>query len=614
MIKKMYPVVLIILLLVSVSASSSNNKNNHQAKPPRKRVKIQHSPSESPAPVPIVQSDSNASISTIRNHSTSSFASSNSSLSSLNGQLEHLNFMGLEEDIGLDLNCEGESIKMRAPTPIPSHQNVIEPLVPEVSEVSWDLEKESKVSFSPIEFQQFSEASFTEKFTSLASVPTSEKFTLFRNDRFDFSRNWPEEETATPPLNELGCRYQMLALKSILSPGHAQTFNNLLKLGLVDLTRPIYDSKHEVYRSFLSIILENDKIDQDKLDSLLRFVPKQILDKANSKGVTPLEVAVRKRDLTLISKLVVAGAEINAKAFMSAVKHNERNIVDYFLSTNRFDPNVIIQGTNHIEVALTNLGAEYVKRILATYNGQYKINPFTLMTLVNRLMIKKSPLIKTLAQISIDPCMKKNVQGPFTLAIRNAVILNDAELFRFFHFCGIPIDTVYPSSKVSGSKLIHFAAIAGHVEMIDLLLELGENVDRLTGSGFSVLETAMINKKYQMAAELIKRGAKIGLAQSIQTAIQCNELSIVEGLLLSTSEDLTNFILPNGYNLITFAISSDRPQILRSLLSSSRINLFQFDQFQQNIYNMTIPVEASEELVAIIEEETNNLKDLVDLA
>lgn len=293
--------------------------------------------------------------------------------------------------------------------------------------------------------------------------------------------------------------------------------------------------------------------------------------------------------------------------FMIALQSGKPEVVDFLLGTGKIDPNVVSpDGVDVLTLASESLGIEFVVKIL---NGDQKLSARSAYTILSKLKQHPEnrhllPIITALA--NSGQFVLKTALVVFAL---DAVCDNRTDLIRFLHSHGIPI-----SNKFHELYFIHYAAVRGYTEMVNLLLEFGTPVDILTEglNHLSAMQVAYFNMKYNVAAELIRRGAAYGLADCIASAIMENNIQIVEALL-STYSDLTYFIIQDGFNLITLAIVADKPQILQMILESGKVSLTASDQFGRSIYNMDVHENASESLKTIVKAHQESVSDFKEL-
>jgi ankyrin repeat protein len=69
-----------------------------------------------------------------------------------------------------------------------------------------------------------------------------------------------------------------------------------------------------------------------------------------------------------------------------------------------------------------------------------------------------------------------------------------------------------PTEPMGGLTALHYAARQGHVEAVRSLLDLGADINSVTGDTTTPLMTAVINGRFDLAMELLERGANPSLA------------------------------------------------------------------------------------------------------
>jgi hypothetical protein len=107
------------------------------------------------------------------------------------------------------------------------------------------------------------------------------------------------------------------------------------------------------------------------------------------------------------------------------------------------------------------------------------------------------------------------VLGPSTAedaALFAAVEKNDRELVRQLVEGGYKVDARDPRSPLGdGASALTLAAGEGRVEMVELLLDLGADVDAASASGWTALMRAANNGEVEAVRMLLERGADAGL-------------------------------------------------------------------------------------------------------
>ena len=288
--------------------------------------------------------------------------------------------------------------------------------------------------------------------------------------------------------------------------------------------------------------------------------------------------------------------------FLHAVKSKDRPMVDFLVSTGKVDPNAKSSPFYYVLSSVIEdfEDAKLVKSILDSSEIKIDVNPA--FRIMEKLILYESPLFTPVMDAMIAGG-KKDIVAVFIVMAKDAVCNNNTKLVRLFAAHNVPLHLKYKS----GIYFLHFAAIRNHLEMVDLLLELGAPIDCLCGNeNFSALEVAYYGGKYALASHLISKGAIAGLEKVVMHAID-NHIVDVFHAFACNRRDFSSFILPNGYNVITYCIAMDRPDFLSSCLHriDYSADLYIPDRENRTIYTMELPANASGYLRTIIESERN---------
>ena len=74
-----------------------------------------------------------------------------------------------------------------------------------------------------------------------------------------------------------------------------------------------------------------------------------------------------------------------------------------------------------------------------------------------------------------------------------------------------------------GSSAIHLAAFYGHIEVIELLVESGANVNEANSSGYMPLHVACQNNKVEAVSKLLQQGANPCLRNQVSSWVPLHE-------------------------------------------------------------------------------------------
>lgn len=290
--------------------------------------------------------------------------------------------------------------------------------------------------------------------------------------------------------------------------------------------------------------------------------------------------------------------------FMYAIRSGNRAMVDFLVSTGKVDPNAVSDvGVDVMQMVTGKFAdAELVMNILR--NSTIKITPLAALRLLfylrDNLHSMFFPVIEVMASLKEIPMI-----GALIVLAKDAVVSGNMVLVSFLGQKGVPLNLPYKKYM----SFIHYAAERGDIEMTDLLLYFGANIDALANnSNLSPLKIALYNGNFALVFHLMKQGARIGLDEVIEDSIDNGRVDILAEFL-ALAGDLSYFTLSDHYNLITYSIAKDRPTFLEYCLTKypQKFNLFVCDEAGRTIYNMPLPKNASDELRQIVDRLRNSL-------
>lgn len=454
---------------------------------------------------------------------------------------------------------------------------------------TWHIEKESDWTLSDLEYNQFVTTLTDKFFVKLSS--TSED--ILDRTKFKFDRNWPSSSSVQqPPPTKLSCIFHVYALKALLSPVNMWPFCRMCTAELIDFTRPVYDSVKNRYGSFLSTALTYHKnFDISKLQALLAYLPKHMINLPDSEGEIPLTTAIRINQLEFVKILIEVGADANYSSgenvktpFMVAVEIADTDIIEYLLSTGKVDPNIILNdGTNVISLLSYSFPVAFVNYFYKLKNIPIKPSPQLFRVALKQFYSEKNPILKFLI---IEISKKKSL--PLIDVIMElahiAVRENDLNFLKFVRSLEISLLLTLPQ----GINLIHVAASLGHTEIVKFLISSGTEINVTTHGGISAIQVAFLNSHISLVCELIKLGATAGLNEIIKEAICTDNLDIITALLSRKHLNLTNLTFFNGFNPITFAAQLDKIQIVIMMLENGKSFAGIPDSYGRTIFNMNL--------------------------
>ena len=484
-----------------------------------------------------------------------------------------------------------------------------------VFDIPWDLESEGEWCLGSMEFKQLLAATCLSNFSPFLMAPSDSQIPRLSCDNLSVEHDWPGtgHEEATRP-SALFARFHLLAAKIIAFDRPTDNLRKLLQYRLIDLRRPIYEKSTQIYRSFLSFAIERENLNYDKIDLILKYMPKDMINKPNSYNVTPLDVAISTNNFILVHKFVEAGADMNILVnlttktpFMRAIELKDTSIIEYLLMTRKADFNIVLEnGESALSLAARDFDSAFFQRILVA--AVHTLTGRTLAAALKASFSDNNPLFVFLVT-EIMKSQQNGLLGVLVLMGKSAVTTNNFAMLNFFKSLNIPMNLSIPFKKYSGYRFIHIAAERGQLEMVKTLLSYGIGVDEVTQFGKSVLHIAYSNSQFSVAEELIKRGAVLGLAECLEHAIVTDDYEFID-LALHSPLNLNELILPSGHNLITLSVTSDKPQILKKLLDNEKFNALRPDSLNQTIHTMPLPENASEELKELVK---NAIDDFTDI-
>ncbi len=394
----------------------------------------------------------------------------------------------------------------------------------------WNPKAEAEWTRSDLEIRQYLSIKSDE-----GANYTAQHLSDFDNSRFRFESYWPHLPQ-TPPTSKLSRFFHECALRWFLAPGHLEQFRRLCRCQLIDLTFPIYDALKGVHLSFLSLaVAANVFLDEARFDELLEYLPKSMLDHPDSEGILPLTMAICGNRLDLVKKLVEAGADINKiipntlTPVMEAVAHNLWDIVDYFISTGKLDPNIVLnQVMSVLVVYCTHTPAFDLSHFHKIVNGPQKLNPYVLTNALIHLYFNRIPIYRDAitALITGNNPNSRFVEVYFAFLATSEC---DFGLFKFLEMLNVPLFKL----TLNGMTIIHAASELGLLDAIKFLVQdLGANINELTQDDhrLSVIQLAYNYNHFALVCELIKLGATAGIDDVVKRAIVSNNQQLIISL------------------------------------------------------------------------------------
>jgi ankyrin repeat protein len=494
---------------------------------------------------------------------------------------------------------------------------------PEISddlEISWDIEFEGQWCLRAVEFRQLLAVSYFSPFLPFVNIPASseEKGKAFQGI-FLVDLNWPEMESTAFHPSVMSNRFQLFALIALTKNNRSKVFRSLLAADVIDLERPIFNKSTGVYKSFLSHAIDLENPNMEKIELLLQNMPQHMINKPDSNGTTPLELAIMKNDLDLVKKLVEAGADPNistdpAKSkytpFMLAIHDKNCKMIELLIETGKVDFTVSLQdNVSVLSLAAINLNSYLIQKLLIATAHSSNFKASEIGKVLHHLLKNSRPIFQVLVTEILKTKLSKLVSITLCLTMVS-LFCNDIATIQYLKTLNVPMNTILTSEEYTRYRFIHVAAERGQIEMVKFFISLGISPFVLTGANKTVLSVAYMAKQYLVVEELLKLvNAHPGLFDCLEHAFSVEDIQMID-LLLGSSLDLDKLTFPSGHNLITKAIAMNKSLVLQRLINSGKLNLYQPDQLGQTIHTISIPHDASDHIKSLVITEINSANDL----
>eukprot|EP00744_Colponema_vietnamica_P015543 GILI01021787.1.p1 GENE.GILI01021787.1~~GILI01021787.1.p1 ORF type:complete len:524 (-),score=122.12 GILI01021787.1:33-1604(-) len=312
------------------------------------------------------------------------------------------------------------------------------------------------------------------------------------------------------------------------------------------------------------------------------------LNPVNGLGHSPLTAAASRGWSEAVEELLVAGADANfhrmddfgKTALMEASANNHLAVVQMLVSV----PGVNLDALNKAkETALVNAiqkkNAEIVSVLLSAGARQIVegicINPLAMaaqigdMSVFDILMSPPPPSFSTTAPNTPD---LNEFCGHISNPLLTAVYHNRVEMVYKLLQAGADVN-VFNRDSFKRSPL-HNAAMKGHTEIVDLLLQVPEiDINGADASGQTALSLAASKGFFLICEKLVNAGAEVNKVldepqrrTALLMAATFGQTPIVQ-FLLSRAAD-PNVCDANGTTPLFFAIKSRKPLLVSCLLKS----------------------------------------------
>jgi ankyrin repeat protein len=125
-----------------------------------------------------------------------------------------------------------------------------------------------------------------------------------------------------------------------------------------------------------------------------------------------------------------------------------------------------------------------------------------------------------------------------------------------------------PNAKDKGRMVLHWAAWHGHLDVINILIEMEANVNAEDGEGLTPLHLAAFNGNLNIVMALIKAGAEVDRKDKrVRSPLYCaiNEwnLDTIKALLEAGAD-----VNPNGYGPLHKTASGEHLSVVNMLITA----------------------------------------------
>jgi len=304
---------------------------------------------------------------------------------------------------------------------------------------------------------------------------------------------------------------------------------------------------------------------------LLKELDKKDIDYNYEKdSISPLLMAISHKNFQMVQYLIENGGNIEYRdsegvpLICFAVEKESKEIFDYLLEKNA--PLDIIdifeESDNGLQLMISAISKEdnhYYKTLIergVSVNVANE-NVSLLSTYIYRGEISKVALLLSLgADINL-----KTIYGGYP--IMASIEMNDWEMLEYLMGKGAKLEKI---QEPYGSYL-HVASALGNLEIIDSLVEYGEDIDKLDSNGFSPLMTACECDDFNSVRKLLSLGADINLSSEISSPLSIivdNEnIQLLDYLIQKGAKVDGDYLLKPIFR----AIEKNNLEILKYLIS-----------------------------------------------
>lgn len=277
--------------------------------------------------------------------------------------------------------------------------------------------------------------------------------------------------------------------------------------------------------------------------------------------------AARSGQVELLDVLLHAGADINAQsesretALSTAVRYGDIKLVNYLISHG-----ADASATVTLDLAVRNGDLDIIDSVLAA-------TAFDPLDIANAALRQDPYLARYLLQYALNHCI--SLDGVFGVrALRAAVVTGDLQLAQSLIDSGVDVkahDFHKPRPQASYAKTtaLHDASRFGNMEMVQLMLQRGADVNGDTDLG-TALELAVREESGIGVIQTLLRAGAIILGSTtwppLREAARNGDFEVMQ-LLLHSGQDLRGQITP----ALIFAIKGGSIELVRLCLKFGKM-------------------------------------------
>ncbi|KAK7971554.1 hypothetical protein PG989_016570 [Apiospora arundinis] len=237
------------------------------------------------------------------------------------------------------------------------------------------------------------------------------------------------------------------------------------------------------------------------------------LEERNAYGMTPLESAITRNNMSAAWLLIHKGANLSAKnrqgqtPLHTAVACNQLPIVNLLLDQGASHEALNDEGRSPMHTAASLNYIPEMTAFLCRGKGLHVRNKSGLTPLHTAAMLNRLPATDFLLQNGADPDLgDKSDRTPLYLAIVEKALETAAVLIK--------ATRQLDKTDHEQQTYLHVAAFSGEFDLVQTLLEAGVPIDQQDARGRTPLHAAIIASDPNIACLLVLKGASVDLVDS----------------------------------------------------------------------------------------------------